>query len=316
MRTLNALNLTQATSEVPWPIDFVKITLSDREILRLCNAHHDIDRGVNEFDVTISTAGFDSADSLTITLDGTAFTESESTLSATISSLSTAIDGNDNYSTSISGSTITITGAQAKDLTTLDFTHNATATPDRYSAVFEEKSDLGRYYATGSFLGFGNISDELEIKNNSLDISLSGVQSEFTATFVQSNVEGSLVEVSRGYYIESDYAPVDAAECTAAGGTFTTVCSVSISGGNVITAPEPRWAGRVNSASITDDYNFTDDDKVVVSVSCKSLFESLFKRQSGRFTSLQGFQKFDSADRSMEFMASIALFTPSFGKEN
>ena len=202
MKTLNALNLAQAQSEVPWPIDFVKMTFDDDNtadsILRLCNHHHDI--------------------------------------------------------------------------------------------VFSENGSDETYVATGQFLGFGDISDELEIKNNSLDISLSGVGGTFTSVFVQNNVEGSLVEVSRGYYDEST--------------------------GNIVAPPEPRWAGRVNNASIQDDYNFTDEDRIIISVQCKSLFESLFKRQSGRYTSLQGFQKFNSGDRSMEFMASIALFTPSFGKED
>ena len=206
MRTLNALNLTAAQSEVPWIIDFVKITFNNdgdsNSILRICNHHHDIE--VTEVINRVST----------------------------------------------------------------DFT----------------------YLATGQFLGFGDISDELEIKNNSLDLSLSGVRGDFTAIFVQNNVEGSLVEVSRGYYDEST--------------------------GNIVAPPEPRWAGRVNNASIQDDYNYTDEDKIIISVSCKSLFETLFKRQSGRYTSLQGFQKFNSADLSMEFMASIALFTPSFGKDN
>ena len=202
MKTLNALNLAQAQSEVPWPVDFVKITFNEDNtadsILRLCNHYHDI--------------------------------------------------------------------------------------------VFSENGSDETYVATGQFLGFGDISDELEIKNNSLDISLSGVGGTFTSVFVQNNVEGSLVEVSRGYYDEAI--------------------------GNIVATPEQRWAGRVNNASIQDDYNFTDEDKIIISVQCKSLFESLFKRQSGRYTSLQGFQKFNSGDQSMEFMASIALFTPSFGKED
>ena len=159
-----------------------------------------------------------------------------------------------------------------------------------HDIVVDEDGTDFTYLATGQFLGFGDISDELEIKNNSLDLSLSGVLGTFTSTFVSSNVEGSLVEVSRGYYDEST--------------------------GTVVATPEPRWAGRVNNASIQDDYNFTDEDRIIVSVSCKSLFETLFKRQSGRYTSLQGFQKFNSSDLSMEFMASIALFTPSFGKDN
>ena len=326
MRVLNPLNLAQAQSEVPWPIDFVKITLSDREILRLCNSHHDIDRGVNVFNITLTSTGIVSGNSVSIVLDGTAFTHTilaSDDLGDIATALSASVNADSRYTISnLSGATFTITGTEAKDLTVLDFTHSEIEdedNADRYTAVFEETSDLGRYYATGQFLGFGDISDELEIKNNSLDISLSGVGSSFTSVFVQANVEGSLVEVSRGYYSESDSVVFEStlSECTTVGGTHASgECTVTGVGGNIVAAPEPRWAGRVNSASIQDDYSYTDDDKVIVGVSCKSLFESLFKRQSGRYTSLQGFQKFDPSDVSMEFMASIALFTPSFGKED
>ena len=298
MRNLNALNLAQAQSEIPWPVDFVKINISSNEILRLCNHHHHIDRGVNifNFDLDIennSVAG----DILTVTLDGTAFSFTlveGSSLSPITTALSTAIGNDPRYTISNlqdSMGTFTITGTDPENLTSLSFSDTSAETAfDRYVGKFTEVSDGGRYFATGSFLGFGDISDELEIKNNSLDISLSGVDPSFTAIFLQNNVEGSLVQVSRGYYDEAI--------------------------GNIVAAPEPRWAGRVNNASIQDDYNFTDEDKIVISVQCKSLFESLFKRQSGRYTSLQGFQKLDSDDLSMEFMASIALFTPSFGKDN
>ncbi len=147
----------------------------------------------------------------------------------------------------------------------------------------------GTYTAAGEFLGFGNVSDELEIKGNSLDLSLSGVDSTFTETFLDNTVEGSLVEVLRGFYNEDT--------------------------GDLWAEPEPRWSGRINNSSIQDDYNFVDEDKISISVSCKSLFETLFKKQNGRNTSLTGFQAIDSSDLSMEYVASIANFSPAFGKE-
>ena len=252
MRVINPINLAQAQSEVPWVVDFVKITFNEDgtadSVLRVCNHHHDI------------------------------------VVTEVINNVNT------------------------------DFT----------------------YVAAAQFLGFGDISDELEIKNNSLDLSLSGVRGDFTAIFVQSNVEGSLVEVSRGYYTESTFDFTYTEDF----GTITSGTVVTINGGDIVTTPEPRWAGRVNNASIQDDYNYTDEDKIIISVSCKSLFETLFKRQGGRYTSnsefsLRGVCTGGTAagndvekgvclaglgtfvpDKSMEYMSSIALFTPSFGKED
>ena len=243
MRTLNEVNLDAAQSEVPWIIDFVKITFSNAP-LGNCTVGSAVTPRVTEANCT-----------------GT-WVETEDAI-----------------------------------LRICNHHHDIVVTED-------DNLDY-TYIATGQFLGFGDISDELEIKNNSLDLSLSGVGGTFTAVFVDSNVEGSLVEVSRGYYTESTYDFTDSNSVT-----------TTIQGGSIVATPEPRWAGRINNASIQDDYNFTDEDKIIISVSCKSLFETLFKRQSGRYTSLQGYQKFNSEDKSMEFMASIALFTPSFGKDN
>ena len=148
----------------------------------------------------------------------------------------------------------------------------------------------GEYIAAGEFLSFGDITDNLEATDNSLDLHLSGVTSTFTAIFLDNTIEGSLVEVFRGYYDEST--------------------------GDLVAAPEPRWSGRVDNSSIQDDYRFTDDDKIIISVSCKSLLSTMLKRQNGRYTSLPGFQRDNPDDLSMEFVASLVDFSPSFGKEN
>ena len=211
MKILDPINLAAAKSEVPWPVDLVKITVDpddEDKIIRITNHHHDIN-----------------------------------------------------------------------------------------------VEDDGLYTAVGSFLGFSDISDELEIKNNTLDLSLSGINNFFTAIFLGNQVEGSLVEVNRAYYSESD-------KLIERDGTETTVTA-----GDIVAPPERRWSGRVNNSSIQDDFNYTDEDKIIISVSCKSLFETLFKRQSGRFTSSSGFRRFNPTDRSMEFMATMASFNPSFGKD-
>jgi len=146
------------------------------------------------------------------------------------------------------------------------------------------------YLATGEFLGFTEITHDLEVKDTSLDIQLSGVSSTFTSVMLGESVEGSLVSIHRGYYSETT--------------------------GDLVDAPFLRWAGRVNNFGIQDDYNFEDDDAIAITVSCKSLLATMLTKQAGRFTSPQGFEQFDSGDKSMEFVPSLATFNPHFGKEN
>lgn len=150
--------------------------------------------------------------------------------------------------------------------------------------------DTKNYLATGEFLGFTEIANDLEVKDNSLDIQLSGVSSTFTSVMLGESVEGSLVSVFRGYYDEST--------------------------GELVDAPFLRWSGRVNNFAINDDYNFTEEDAIAITVSCKSLLATMLTKQSGRFTSPQGFEKFNSTDRSMEFVPSLVTFNPKFGKED
>ena len=117
------------------------------------------------------------------------------------------------------------------------------------------------YLATGEFLGFTEITHDLEVKDTSL-----------------------------GYYSETT--------------------------GDLVDAPFLRWSGRINNFGIQDDYNFEDDDAIAITVSCKSLLATMLTKQAGRFTSPQGFEQYDSGDKSMEFVPSLATFNPHFGKEN
>ena len=149
--------------------------------------------------------------------------------------------------------------------------------------------DGKKYLAAGQFLNFSDIADNLEVKDNTLDVSLSGVDSSVTSLVLANPVEGSLVTVSRGFYIENS--------------------------GQLADGIYQRWSGRVNNYSITDDYNFSDDDKIVISLSCKSLLTTIIAKVSGRYTSPQGYQQFDSTDKSMEFVPSLPTFNPHFGAE-
>jgi hypothetical protein len=147
----------------------------------------------------------------------------------------------------------------------------------------------GTYVAAGEFLAFSDIEDNIEVKYNSLDISLSGVGSSITAAILSNPVEGSRVDVFRGFYDQAT--------------------------GDLVDPPFGRWSGRINNYSITDDYQFTNEDRVVISISCKSLLNTILTRVSGRYTSPQSFQSFTTDDQSMEFTPSLPTFNPNFGAE-
>ena len=155
----------------------------------------------------------------------------------------------------------------------------------------------GTYAAAGEFINFGDVADNLEVKDNTLDISLSGVEDTFTAVVLGNPIEGSLVTVSRGFYDEDT------------GVLF----GVTTTGSETAQPIFNRWSGRINNYSITDDYNFTDEDKITISISCKSLLTTLLTKVAGRYTSPQGFQQFNSTDLSMEFVPSLQTFNPNFG---
>ena len=176
----------------------------------------------------------------------------------------------------------------------------------RLSTHFHNITTIGAYLADQSFeftavsqlLGFSNIADNLEVKDNSLDLSLSGVGQELTSLVLGNAIEGSRVYVSRSFYNENT--------------------------GELVDVPYQRWAGRINSYSIQDDYRFSSNDKIVISVQCRSLLLTLLERVTGRYTNKVGYEQYmrqytqplTENDQSMEFIASLVNFAPNFGKED
>jgi hypothetical protein len=150
------------------------------------------------------------------------------------------------------------------------------------------ESSTETFTAAGQLLGFGSISEDLEAKDNSLDISLSGIDQEVTSIVLGTAFEGSRIYVMRGYYDEDTGALVD--------------------------VPYQRWAGRVNSFSIQDDYRFESGDKIIISIQCTSLLTTLLSREGGRYTNDTSFKYEDPDDVSMEYVASLVNFAPFFGR--
>jgi hypothetical protein len=164
-----------------------------------------------------------------------------------------------------------------------------------FSTTSDFASGNHTFVAVSTLLGFSNIADNLEAKDNSLSVSLSGVGQSTTALVLANPIEGSRVYIRRGFYNSTL--------------------------GQLVDTPYLRWAGRVHSYSITDDYRFTEEDTIVISLSCKSLLLALLSRSTGRFTNQAGYEQYLRSynvplteDYSMEFLASLTHFAPDFGK--
>ena len=140
------------------------------------------------------------------------------------------------------------------------------------------------YTASGELLGFSNISDDLDVKNNSLTVSLSGVNSSISSLVLTNNIEGSPVEIRRGYFNKDTGALVD--------------------------DPYIRWEGFINNFSIVDNHSSNDSDTIDVSISCKSLLATILGAKYGRYTSPTSI-----GDGSMDFVASLKTASFSFGEE-
>ena len=146
------------------------------------------------------------------------------------------------------------------------------------------------YKASGEFLGFGSLKEDLDAKDSVVSVSLSGVQSTVTQVVLANPLAGSLIEIYRGFYDEDV--------------------------GTLVQDPYLQWAGHVNNFTISDDYNSSDQDTVTISVDCKSLLTTFLGKQSGIFTSLPGYQKHYSSDTSMEFVAGLSDRNWQFGRED
>ena len=145
------------------------------------------------------------------------------------------------------------------------------------------------YTGLGQLVGFSDISTTLDAKDQALDISLAGVDGTVKAVILSLPVEGASVSVARGFYNSETaalYAP-----------------------------PIVRWVGTVNNYSIEDTSDIGEINTSTISISCKSIMTTILERSSGRFTSDAGFKEFNPTDKSMEFVASLANFSPRFGQD-
>ena len=169
------------------------------------------------------------------------------------------------------------------------------------------RSDLGGagagdnylYTASASLMSVGSTKNDLDIKEAGISVKLSGIPQQTISMVLSPSasipIQGARVYVSMGFFNESTGILAD----------------------GIIR----QWSGYIETYSIDDTYNSTDNDNITVALSCTSNLSTLLESKNGRFTSLPGFQGAvyndgvnRTADKSMEFTPSLVDWAGNFYK--
>ena len=147
-----------------------------------------------------------------------------------------------------------------------------------------------RFHAAGHLLGLGSLTNNLDVKQNDIEINLTGLDQAVIGYITQSNFIGSPVTIYRGYFDEAS--------------------------GAMFTDPYIVWRGIANDYATNYLGQLGMPNKVGISLNCRNLLVSLFDSTQGRFTSNKSFEQHTAGDKSMEFTATLTSFNPHFGKED
>ena len=149
--------------------------------------------------------------------------------------------------------------------------------------------DGDTYIAGSNVLGFSPVEETKDVKTNAVTVELNGVPNTIIAALEDVDAIGGVVTIYQGY--------------------ITPDATNFLDSKNVY----EKWQGIINSHSVTQENQETGNVKITVE--CKNIVGTILNTKSGRYTSLSSFQDANSDDLSMEFVASIVDFNPSFGRE-
>ena len=148
--------------------------------------------------------------------------------------------------------------------------------------------DGNTYLPTHELIDISSIDHTLDVRSNAIQITLGAVNDAAVQTIAGLQVVGSPVTIYRGYVDEDT--------------------------GDLVSDPYNRWSGLITN------YGFTEDNQrngtVTFQIDCRNIVVALLERTYGRFTSIPGFQRYNSNDQSMEFVASLVDWNPRFGAES
>lgn len=157
------------------------------------------------------------------------------------------------------------------------------------SSYREETIDGVAYTPLGGLLAVGNQQKNLRVTSADTTVALSGISGTAINTVLSTNVRGSLLEISRGFYSNSD--------------VLDTVANVA-----------PRFTGIVTSYNIDEDRQ-QKTNNFTVTINASSYKTVLENRLAGRRTNKESWQSFNTTDSAMNNIYSISTQLFDFGKD-
>jgi len=158
--------------------------------------------------------------------------------------------------------------------------------------VYHNNLSLLTYPASG-ILNLTAVEETKDVKTNQITIELNGLPNTVIPILKRYNGIGGIVTIYQGWVNDQD-ADIDT--------------------DSPVTGTYIKWKGVIQSHSVSEENQ--EFGKVKVNLECKNILSTILGTKNGRFTSDSSFKRTSAGDRSMEFVAAMALFNPMFGKEN
>lgn len=148
-------------------------------------------------------------------------------------------------------------------------------------------------YPAAGVLNLTAVEETKDVKTNQITVELNGLPNTTIPILKRYNGIGGIVTIYQGWMDDQNK---------------------DLDEENPITGVHIKWKGVIQSHSVSEENQ--EFSKVKVNLECKNILSTILGTKNGRFTSDSSFKRTSSGDRSMEFVAAMALFNPQFGKED
>ena len=162
----------------------------------------------------------------------------------------------------------------------------------RKLSLYHDSINTLTYPASG-ILNLTAVEETKDVKTNQITIELNGLPNTVIPILKRYNGIGGIVTIYQGWVDDQD---------------------ADLDEDNPVTGTYIKWKGVIQSHSVSEENQ--EFGKVKVNLECKNILSTILGTKNGRFTSDSSFKRTSSGDRSMEFVAAMALFNPQFGKED
>ena len=152
--------------------------------------------------------------------------------------------------------------------------------------------DSNTYQELGSFLGVGEIAEDIKATNGDIQISLSGIPSDqdYMSLILSNPVKGGVVKIHRAFFNDD----------------------MSVDSSNIF----QRYNGIITNYAIAENTNVLGGENTnTVTVTCASINTILENKVAGQRTNLTDRQKYFPTDLTFQRVADLHRVQYDFGKE-